>query len=74
MNGADSAIDVWIDEQFQPSMSVTRDDNPRNIPFVVPTFNNLTIGWGVFQGGTTPATFDVHIDDIVLSTERAGCN
>jgi hypothetical protein len=74
MNGADSAIDVWIDEQFQPSLSVTRDNNPRNIPFVFPTFNNLTIGWGVFQGGTTPGTFDVHIDDIVLSTERAGCN
>lgn len=74
MNGADSAIDVWIDEQFEPSMSVTRDDNPRGVPFVFPTFNNLTIGWGVFQGGTTPGQFDVHIDDIVLSRERAGCN
>jgi hypothetical protein len=74
MNGADSAIDVWIDEQFQPSMSVSRDNNPRNIPFVFPTFNNMTIGWGVFQGGTTPGQFDVHIDDIVLSSERAGCN
>jgi hypothetical protein len=74
MNGADSAIDVWIDEAFQPSMSVSRDDNPRGVPFVFPTFNNMTIGWGVFQGGTTPAQFDVHIDDIVLSTERAGCN
>lgn len=74
MNGADSAIDVWIDERFQPSMSVSRDDNPRGVPFVFPTFNNMTIGWGVFQGGTTPAQFDVHIDDIVLSSERAGCN
>jgi len=74
MNGADSAIDVWIDEAFQPSLSVSRDNNPRNITFVFPTFNNMTIGWGVFQGGTTPATFDVHIDDIVLSTQRAGCN
>ena len=35
---------------------------------------NLTIGWGVFQGGTTPGQFDVHVDDIVLSSERAGCN
>jgi hypothetical protein len=74
MNAADSAIDVWIDEQFQPSLSVTRDDNPRGVPFVFPTFNNMTIGWGVFQGGTTPNQFDVHIDDIVLSSERAGCN
>lgn len=75
MNGADSAIDVWIDEQFQPSMSVTRSDHPGGAAdFVFPTFNNMTIGWGVFQGGTTPAQFDVHIDDIVLSTERAGCN
>src|SRR5690606_35339236 len=60
MNGADSAIDVWIDGQFEPSLSVTRDNNPRNIPFVFPTFNNITIGWGVFQGGTTPGQFDVH--------------
>jgi hypothetical protein len=74
MNGADSAIDVWIDEQFQPSMSVSRDNNPRNTPFIFPTFNNMTIGWGVFQGGTTPGQFDVHVDDIVLSSERAGCN
>jgi hypothetical protein len=74
MNAADSAIDVWIDEQFQPSLSVTRDDNPRGVPFVFPTFNAMTIGWGVFQGGTTPNQFDVHIDDIVLSSERAGCN
>jgi hypothetical protein len=74
MHDADSAIDVWIDEAFQPSLSVSRDDNPRNVPFVFPTFNNMTIGWGVFQGGTTPAQFDVHVDDIVLSRERAGCN
>lgn len=74
MNGADSAIDVWIDEAFQPAMSVSRDNNPTGTPFVFPTFNNMTIGWGVFQGGTTPGQFDVHIDDIVLSTERAGCN
>ena len=74
MNGADSAIDVWIDGQFQPSMSISRDDNPSGRAFVFPTFNAMTIGWGVFQGGTTPAQFDVHIDDIVLSSQRAGCN
>jgi hypothetical protein len=41
--------------------------------FRLPPINTLWFGWVVFQNGQPP-TYDVRIDDIVLSTERVGCN
>jgi hypothetical protein len=71
MDAATSGINVWIDGVARPELSVSRADRGN---FVFPTFNAMWIGWWVFQGGTTPAQFDIGIDDIVLSTARVGCN
>jgi hypothetical protein len=67
MNGANGGNDIllWVDGvQVQPM------DRPA---FAFPTINRLWIGWVVYQMGE-PIQYDVRIDDIVLSTERIGCN
>ncbi|GAA3346312.1 hypothetical protein GCM10020358_56820 [Amorphoplanes nipponensis] len=43
------------------------------VPFVLPTVDTVKIGWQLYQGGTTPAAFDLWIDDIALATGRVGC-
>lgn len=40
--------------------------------FSFPVINRLWFGWVVYQNGAPPQ-YDVRLDDIVLSTERIGC-
>jgi hypothetical protein len=74
MDAADNSIDVYIDGTLKPELSVSTNDHDGNGAFNFPTFNNIWFGWTVFQGGSVPAPFNVFIDDIVLSTQRVGCN
>jgi hypothetical protein len=75
MNAADNSVSVFIDGTERPELGVsTNDHGGGGSPFVFPTFNGIWLGWWNFQGGTTPAQFDVRLDDIVLSSERVGCN
>jgi hypothetical protein len=41
--------------------------------FRLPTINRLWFGWVVYQTNQPPA-YDVRMDDLVLSTERIGCD
>lgn len=41
--------------------------------FNLPAFNLLWLGWVVYQTGQPP-THDVRFDDVVLATERIGCD
>lgn len=41
--------------------------------FSLPAINTLWIGWVVFQNGQ-PSSYDVRIDDLVLSSDRIGCD
>jgi hypothetical protein len=42
--------------------------------FRLPAINKLWLGWVVFQTDGQPSTYDVRFDDVVLSTQRVGCN
>jgi hypothetical protein len=67
INGANGANDMtlWVDGlEVQP---LDRGN------FQLPTVNRLWFGWVVYQNGQPP-TYDVRIDDLVLSTERVGCD
>ncbi len=67
MNGANGANDMllWVNgEEVQPL------DRPN---FRLPVVNRLWLGFVVFQNGQPP-TYDVRFDDVVLSTERVGCD
>lgn len=70
INGANGGNDVllWVDGvQVQP---LDRGN------FRLPVVNRLWFGWVVYQegGNRQPTAFDVRLDDIVLSTERVGCD
>jgi hypothetical protein len=70
---SNSEVDVWIDGKAQTDLTVTKAKHGGNGTLTFPTFNEIFVGWWVFQSGTTPSTFDVNIDEIVLATERVGC-
>jgi hypothetical protein len=67
INGADGGNDLtlWLD-----GLEVRPIDRAN---FRLPAVNTLWLGWVVFQNGS-PGTYDVRIDDLVLSSERIGCN
>lgn len=67
INGANGANDVvlWVN-----GTEVLPLDHAN---FNLPAFNLLWLGWVVYQTGQPP-THDVRFDDVVISTERVGCN
>jgi hypothetical protein len=75
MSAADNSVRVFIDGTERPELAVsTNSHGGGGSPFTFPTFNSIWLGWWNFQGGTTPAQFNVWLDDIVLSSQRVGCN
>lgn len=67
MNGANGGNDMllWVD-----GLEVRPIDRGN---FSFPSIDTLWFGWVVYQAGE-PAQYDVRLDDIVLSTERVGCD
>jgi hypothetical protein len=74
MDAADNSIKVWIDGIAQPDLSVsTTNHGGNNVDFVFPMFNQIKLGWQLYQNGTTPGQFDIWLDDIALSSQRVNC-
>ncbi|WP_165990247.1 hypothetical protein [Streptomyces sp. YIM 98790] len=74
LDAADNRVEVWIDGEHQPDMSVTTDRHGGNqVPFVFPEFDTVRIGWQLYQGDPEPGSYDLRLDDLALSTERVGC-
>jgi hypothetical protein len=70
----DNQIHVWIDGVEKPELSASTTQHGGNqVDFVFPTFSSLLLGWQLYQGGTSPAEFDLWFDDVVLATSRVGC-
>ena len=67
INGANGGNDMllWVD-----GLEVRPIDRGN---FRLPAVNTLWLGWVVFQN-SQPPNFDVRIDDVVLSSERIGCD
>lgn len=74
MDAADNSVKVWIDGVAQPDLSVsTTNHGGTNENFVFPVFNQIKLGWQLYQSGATPGQFDVWLDDVALSSERINC-
>ena len=75
MDAADNSVKVWIDGIAQPDLSVstTNHGGAQNADFVFPMFNQIKLGWQLYQGGAMPGQFDVWLDDVALSSERINC-
>lgn len=67
INGANGGNDLalWVN-----GTEVLPIDRPQ---FRLPAINLLWLGWVVFQTGDPP-THQVRFDDVVISTERVGCD
>ncbi len=67
INGANGGNDMvlWVN-----GLEVQPLDRPN---FSLPAINTLWFGWVVFQNAQPPA-YDVRFDDVVLSTQRVGCD
>ncbi|MGE0328112.1 MAG: hypothetical protein AB7K71_17290 [Polyangiaceae bacterium] len=42
--------------------------------YLLPDFNEVWVGWWMYQGGSTPDHFDVWIDEVAIDGERIGCS
>jgi hypothetical protein len=74
LRASDDAVNVWIDGVARPELGVSKTDHGgATVDFVFPTFTQIWFGWWLYQGGTTPASFDVWYDDIALGTAQLGC-
>lgn len=74
MQAADNSVNVWIDGVAKPELSVsTRNHGGANTDFVFPAFNQIKLGWQLYQGGATPNRYDIWLDDIALTSSRIGC-
>ena len=72
LDPATNTVTTWIgDDITLTAGEQAHGGNP--VPFVLPAVTTVKIGWQLYQGGTTPATFDLWIDDIALSSRRLGC-
>lgn len=70
----DNRMALTIDGVPNPELVASTDVHGGNqVPFILPAVDTVKIGWQVFQTGTTPAGFDVFIDDLALSGEPLGC-
>jgi hypothetical protein len=74
MRASENRIEVSIDGVAKPELSVSTQQHGGNaVDFVFPTFTNVWFGWWLYQGGPTPAQFDLWLDDIALATTKIGC-
>ncbi|MGW4946447.1 hypothetical protein ACWEOZ_33235 [Actinoplanes sp. NPDC004185] len=72
LDAATNTVTTWIGDD----VTLTAGEGAHGgnqVPFVLPAVDTVKIGWQLYQGGTTPAGFDLWIDDIALSSRRLGC-
>lgn len=70
----DNAIEVWIDGEHKPDLSVsTKQHGGKAVDFVFPRFDQLWFGWWLYQANPTPDAYDVWLDDLALDRARIGC-
>lgn len=74
LDASDNVVRVWIDGDLQEDLTVdTESAGGADVPFVFPDVREVKVGWQLYQGGTTPAEFDLWLDDVALGTEQIGC-
>ena len=67
-----NTVTTWFDGVA--TLRATEDVHGGNpVPFVLPVVDTVKIGWQLYQSGTSPAGFDLWIDDVALSSRRVGC-
>ncbi|WP_405535643.1 hypothetical protein OG787_16865 [Streptomyces sp. NBC_00075] len=74
LDGADNRVTVYFDgvEQSDLTVDATHHGGAQDSDFTFPTFDELKVGWQLYQGDPTPSSYDVRMDDVVVSSRRVG--
>ncbi|MCX4764531.1 LamG domain-containing protein [Streptomyces sp. NBC_01275] len=73
LDATDNRVTVYLNgtEQSDLTVSTTRHGGTTDA-FTFPHFDKLKLGWQLYQSDPNPSSYDVRMDDITLSTRRAG--
>jgi hypothetical protein len=73
LDATDNRVTVYLDGVEQTALTVsTKKHGGTSDDFVFPTFDSLKLGWQLYQPNPTPSSYDVQLDDVVVSTHRVG--
>jgi len=71
LDATDNRVTVYLDGVEQTALTVsTRQHGGASGDFVFPRFDTLKLGWQLYQPSPTPSSYDVQLDDVVVSTHR----
>jgi hypothetical protein len=73
-DGAHNQTRFWWDGVEHPSLATTPTtphQGNAGVPFTLPTFTNLWVGWYEYQVTTEP--FELWIDEVAIDQARIGC-
>jgi hypothetical protein len=75
-DGGSNETRFWWDGVEHPSMHTTSTmhGGTQSVPYLLPQFTNVKIGWMLYQNPVSPTTFEVWIDEIAIDSQRIGCN
>ncbi|WP_149831081.1 hypothetical protein [Streptomyces tailanensis] len=73
LDATDNRVTVYLDDVEQTDLTVsTKNHGGTSDDFVFPTFDTLKLGWQLYQANPAPASFEMRLDDIAVSSRRVG--
>jgi len=65
----------WWDGVEHPSLRTTESmHGGTSDPYTLPQFDQMWVGWWLYQAGTNPDHFDVWLDEVAVDYARIGCD
>ena len=73
--GETNETKFWWDGVEHPSLRTSETVHGGTTdPYVLPRFDQMWVGWWLYQSGTNPDHFDVWIDEVAVDYARIGCD
>ena len=71
LDASDNRVTVYLDGVEQTALTVsTKQHGGASGDFVFPHFDTLKLGWQLYQPNPAPSSYDVQLDDVIVSTHR----
>lgn len=73
-DGSSDTTRFYWDAVEHASLATTASDHGgADVPYNLPDFSSVWIGFWLYQGGPTPDHYDLWIDEVAFDDERIGC-
>ncbi len=76
-SGASNETHLFWDGKERPSLATYPDvarGGTQGVPYILPDFTSLWVGWYMYQTSPMPDHYDVWIDEVALDAQRIGCS